>query len=147
MRLVLDTNVLISALFWRGDPHRIWTAARVGTVTPIISEVLLRELRDVLTRETGPFKLTKKEFAKVRRQVRSNSRVIRPRSSLSILDDEPDNRVLECALDGKAEAIVTGDVAMRKLREYRRIRILTPRESWRKISGLPTPLRKSRKRR
>ena len=120
---------------------------RVGTVTSILSEDLLRELRDVLTREAGPFRLTKKEFTKVRRQVRSNSRVIRPKSSLAILDDEPDNRVLECALDGKAEAIVTGDVALRKLREYRGTRIVAPRECWRKNSGLPTPLRKGRKRR
>ncbi len=144
MRLVLDTNVLISALFWPGQPHRIWTAARAGTVTAITSEVLLRELRDVLTRQTGSFKLTSKEFANVHRQVRIHCRFMRPTISLTILADEPDNRVLECAFTGNADLIVSGDQALRRLGEYEGIRIVSPAECWREIAGLPTPLRRGR---
>jgi putative PIN family toxin of toxin-antitoxin system len=145
VRLVLDTNVLISALFWPGQPHRIWTAARAGTVTSITSEDLLRELRDVLTRQTGPFKLTKGDFAKVRRQIRSHCRFVRPTISLAVLSDEPDNRVLECGVTGHADLIVSGDQALRRLREYRRMRIVSPAECWREIAGLPTPVRRGRK--
>ncbi len=145
MRLVLDTNILISALFWRGTPHRIWTAARIGTVSSITSEALLGELGQVLTRHTGPFNLTKNEFAKVRRQVRTRSLVVRPLLSLSVLADEPDNRVLECAVAGRADAIVSGDAVMRRLSEFQGIRIIRPRECWSQIAGMPTPLRGRRK--
>lgn len=147
MRLVLDTNVLISALFWRGDPHRIWTAARTGTVTSLTSNVLLDELEEVLTRATGPFRLTQGECRKVRRQVRAHCRIVNPTFLLSILSDEPDNRVLECAVAGKADLIVSGDAALARLREYRGIRILRPRPCWDAIAGFPMPIRGRKRRR
>ena len=53
---------------------------------------------------------------------------VRPRRKLQVVKDEPDNRILECALAGHAEAIVTGDHALLSLREYRGVRIINLRE-------------------
>ena len=54
--------------------------------------------------------------------------LVKPTKRIDVLDDDPDNRVLECALQGKADAIVTGDKAMLKLREFEGIRIMSLKE-------------------
>ena len=51
--------------------------------------------------------------------------IVTPRRRLKVLRDEPDNRILECAVAGKADVVVTGDQAMLRLGSYRRIRILS----------------------
>jgi putative PIN family toxin of toxin-antitoxin system len=55
MRIVIDTNVLISATFWTGNPKQLLNKVRRGEVTFITSETLLEELKEVLTREDKPF--------------------------------------------------------------------------------------------
>ena len=54
--------------------------------------------------------------------------LVAPRKRLAVLDDEPDNRILECAVTGSADIIVTGDRAMLDLRAYQGIRILSLRQ-------------------
>ena len=58
----------------------------------------------------------------------SEFEVVHPRKTLHVLRDEPDNRILECAITAHAKVIVTGDRAMLALQEYKGIRILTLRE-------------------
>jgi uncharacterized protein len=53
---------------------------------------------------------------------------VRPRRRLHVVKDEPDNRILECALAGRAEAIVTGDHALLSLGEYNGVRIISLRD-------------------
>ena len=53
---------------------------------------------------------------------------MKPRQKLRVVKDDPDNRVLECAVAGRADAIVTGDNALLGLREYRGVRIVGLRE-------------------
>jgi predicted nucleic acid-binding protein len=54
--------------------------------------------------------------------------MVAPRRKLAILDDEPDNRILECAVTGDADIIVTGDHAMLRLQKFQGIRILSLRQ-------------------
>jgi len=54
--------------------------------------------------------------------------VITPRRKLTVLADEPDNRILECAVAGNSDVIVTGDRAFLKLEQFQDIRILTLRQ-------------------
>ena len=56
------------------------------------------------------------------------SELVVPRKKLAVLDDEPDNRILECAATGNADVIVTGDRAMLNLKKYQEIRILSLRQ-------------------
>jgi len=124
MRVVIDTNVLISGIFWSGKPKILLNKARRGEITSVISEVLLNELKDILTREDKPFRLTRSEADRIVSSVRIISDIILPISKVSVCRDEDDNRVLECALDGNAEYIVTGDSDLLDLREYQGIAIL-----------------------
>ncbi|MFH1604371.1 MAG: putative toxin-antitoxin system toxin component, PIN family [Pseudomonadota bacterium] len=54
--------------------------------------------------------------------------VVTPKRRLRVVKDDPDNRILECAVDSRAEAIVTGDKALLALKRYERTRVLTLRE-------------------
>ena len=146
MRVLLDTNVLISGLRWPGPSHHLWEAVQKGVVRAVTSDALLRELRDVLTRPEGSFRLALSEFKRIERQVRRHCAIVHPKVRLSVLADDADNRVLECAVDGKADVLITGDKELLKAASHQGIRILTPAAAWKGIAGMPQPVRRRRKR-
>lgn len=146
MRVLLDTNVLISGLRWPGPSHHLWEAARKGVVRAVTSEALLRELRDVLTRPDGSFRLSVSEFRRIEREVRRHCARVDPKVRLSVLADDADNRVLECAVQAKADLIITGDKELLEARSHQGIRIVTPAAAWKEIGGMPQPLPRGRKR-
>jgi len=74
------------------------------------------------------FERNGEELARVAVFIDSLSVTVKPRRRLRALKDEPDNRVIECAVAGKAEAIVTGDKALLELREYSGVLVLSLRE-------------------
>ena len=123
MKAVFDTNIFVSAFAIPGG--RADTAilkAAEGEVHLVISRPIIHEVLDVLARK---FDRNPEELARVAVFLSELAEVVAPRSRLKALRDEPDNRILECAIAGKADAIVTGDQAMLKLGEYRGIRILS----------------------
>jgi putative PIN family toxin of toxin-antitoxin system len=61
MRAVIDTNVLISAIFWTGRPKQLLNKIRHGEITFLTSQILLDELNKILVRADKPFKLSEKE--------------------------------------------------------------------------------------
>ena len=146
IRVLLDTNVLISATFWRGPSHRIWLAVRSRALRCYTSQVLLRELRSVLTARKGAFRLAADEAARISRHILRHCTVVRPRVRLAALEDDPDNRVLECAVAARCSVLVTGDAGFLALSRFRRIRILTPARFWAEIQGAPQATRRVRPR-
>ena len=80
MRVVIDTNVLISAIFWPGKPKQLLNQVRRKEVTFVTSDVLLTELREVLTRRDKPFKLSEQEAQRILAMVRELAEVVHPRS-------------------------------------------------------------------
>lgn len=126
-RVVLDTNVYLSAILFGGPPETILHLARSRTLTLVVSRPILAELNRVLR---AKFAWTAAQARQAEMEIRSLAAVVRPRERLSVVtDDEPDNRVLECAVAGAAHAIVTGDLRhLRPLDSFRGIPILTPRE-------------------
>lgn len=125
MRAVIDTNVLISAVFWPGKPKQLLNKIRRGEITFLTSDVLLSELKEVLTRKDKPFKLSEEEAERVRAAIRDLAEVIQPHSHVTRCRDEPDNRVLECGLDGRADWIITGDRDLLDLQSFMGIKIAT----------------------
>jgi len=73
------------------------------------------------------FRRDGEDLARVAVFVADLGEIVETRRRLRVFIDEPDNRILECAIAGDADAIVTGDRAMLKLEQYRDIRILTLR--------------------
>jgi len=125
MRVVIDTNILISAVFWTGKPKEILNGARKRSITFLTSEPLLKEMKDVLISKNRPFQISKKDANFIVEHLKKVGEVITTKSTLSICKDEPDNRVLECAIDGNADYIVTGDKQLLKVKEIRGVKIIT----------------------
>ena len=123
MRVVFDSNILISALVFPGGRGE---AALVRILSErdelILSKAILDETLSVLARK---FARDAEELARIAVFLDDLSTSVKPRRQLEVLDDAPDNRVLECAVTGRAAAIVTGDKAMLALGEYAGIRILS----------------------
>lgn len=124
MRVAIDTNVLISATFWTGKPKQLLNAVRLGEVIFLSSEALFEKLEEVLAAEGKPFNLEEKEAKRIVGHLREIARVVPIKSAISICRDENDNRILECALDGDADYIVTGDSDLLKLGSFEGIRIM-----------------------
>jgi putative PIN family toxin of toxin-antitoxin system len=122
-----DTNIFISGTFWRGLPRRALHLAKLGKVEMVSCESLLDELRDVLTRPDKPFCLSAQEADKVINNVRSYVRLVVPTRKVDVCRDPDDNLVIECALAGGAQYIVTGDPDLKVLRCFEEIEIVDVR--------------------
>lgn len=122
-----DTNIFISGTFWRGLPRRAIHLAKRGKVEAVTCESLLDELRDVLTRLDKPFRLSAKEAGKVINNVRSYVRLVTPTRKIDVCRDPSDNLIIECALAGGAQYIVTGDPDLKVLRCFEKIEIVDVR--------------------
>lgn len=122
-----DTNIFISGTFWRGLPRRALHLAKQGKVKVVTCESLLDELRDVLTRPDKPFRLSGKEAGKVISDVRGYVRLVVPTRKVDVCRDPDDNLVIECALAGGAQYIVTGDPDLKVLRCFEETKIVDVR--------------------
>ena len=122
-----DTNIFISGTFWRGLPRRALHLAKQGKVEVVTCESLLDELRDVLTRPGKLFRLSAGEANKVINDVRSYVRLVMPTRKVDVCRDPKDNLVIECALAGGAQYIVTGDPDLKVLRCFEEIEIVDAR--------------------
>lgn len=122
MRVVFDTNIFVSALARPGGraEHALVRIIE-GKDTLILSKTIILETLSVLSRKFGK---DKEELARVAVFLADIAQLIEPKRKIRILSDEPDNRILECALEGKASAIVTGDRAILKLVRYEGIQIV-----------------------
>lgn len=133
MRVVADTNVLISALLFGGSSEQIFLAGLRGEIQLITSLPLLNELERVLKKK---FKFDVYLVREILEEVKYVMEIVETTSRIDVISNpEEDNRVLECAIDGRAEMIVTGDTKhILPLKEYRGIKILSPSEFIKSLS-------------
>jgi uncharacterized protein len=125
-RAVLDTNVIVSGLGWPGQSAQILDAALDGRLVLVSSPPLLAELRRVL----GYPKLAKviTGGTQLADLVEASSVVVLPSRVLAVIDDESDNRVLEAAVEGAADYIVSGDDHLLGLGSFQGIPVMPPAE-------------------
>jgi len=126
VRIVLDTNVLISGIFFAGPPYQILEAWRDGTLQILVSPAILEEYRRVMNELVSQFEAINLDPFLDLLTLRSEI-VLAPLMPRVIKEDPSDDKFLECAVAGKAACIVSGDKHLLKLSEFRGIRILTPR--------------------
>lgn len=122
-RIVLDTNVLISAVGFGGKPREILNLVLDDQIRVVTSPILLAELEDVIHKK---FPSLSNDFNKLSIQIKKKFRMVKPKETIEILKDIEDNRVLEAAIEGKCGYIVTGDSDLLILKTFREIKILTP---------------------
>lgn len=116
MRVVLDTNVLISAIFWTGKPKDILNVVRKRKVVFVTSQVLLDSNK--------PFQLEENDAERVVRHIKDLAEIIRVTNRVTVCKHEADNCVLECAFCGKADYIITGDKDLLGLKSFEGIKII-----------------------
>jgi len=123
MRVVFDSNVLLAALlFPEGRAAAAVENILGGRDHLILSPPVLREILSVLARK---FSRDREELSRVAVVLGEMGEIVEPSRRLTVFRDEPDNRILECAIEGKADVIVTGDKAMLAIGEYGGIRLIT----------------------
>lgn len=125
MRVVADTNVLVSALIFPGGaPESVYRLALEGRIELVTSRPLLAELGRVLTAKFGwDAERTEEAVAEVIRL----AELVEPRQPVAEIEADPaDDRVLEAAEEGHANAIVSGDRHLLALGSWRGIRIESP---------------------
>lgn len=126
MRVVLDTNVLISALFWNGNERVLLDKCRTKELELILSPYILEELGRVLDTK---FSLPKDRIADYSQNLILISKFVFPSKEIHAIKDDPtDNMILECAVAGNANIIVSGDKHLLNLGDYKTIRILNARD-------------------
>lgn len=125
VKIILDTNILISALGFGGKPREILRLVLDKKLKASSSTTLLAELEDIISKK---FPKLATDFEKINKQLRKKFKIVRPKVSINILQDEPDNRLLEAALEGNCQYIITGDKELLELRSFKGIRIMTADE-------------------
>lgn len=126
IKIVIDTNILISALGWKeGNPRKILKLCIEGKCLMITSPDLINEFISVMGRPKFDFisKEEKNEFILHLFQV---SYLVEPKSKIDKIKQDPmDNIVLEAALEGKVNYIVSGDSHLLDLKRFRNIKIIS----------------------
>jgi len=130
VKVVLDTNTLVSAIGWAGTPHRLLRACIQGKLELFISPALIDELSLVITRPKLKVVAMHPDLPGVMAWLCQPEHLVIPRRQINVIaEDPPDNRVLECALEAGAGAIVSGDEHLLKLKSFDGILILKASEA------------------
>ena len=130
MRIVLDTNVWLSATFWEGEAYKLIKTIEKRNIGIVVTKKILLEIAEVLNKEAKFQKFIKNRkiaIGDLLRTITSMGKLVDSKTKLSIIKEHiSDNRILESAVDGKAEYIVSYDNHLLKLKEYKHIKILNP---------------------
>jgi len=126
IRIVLDTNVIVSALVFGGVPRSVLELAGAGPCELFYSEAIQGEVQRVLAEKFGWAPAMLQEVLPI---LRSMGELVLPHAVVQAVPDDPDdNRILECALAADASFIVSGDRHLLALRNYKSISIVSPRQ-------------------
>ena len=131
MRITVDTNVLISSTFWCGDSDKIIEKVEHKKLELVLSKEIIEEFAKVLGYEEIQQKIKDKnlEMRRTVEKIVSISKIIDTKQEFDVItEDSDDNKILECAVEGNADYIVSQDVHLLKLKEFNGIKILTPEE-------------------
>ena len=134
MKVVLDTNVYISAFTHpAGTPFTLWCAAVGRQYQLLISPAIVSELGHTLR---ATFCWDEPKLRTYLRLLTRVAEIVTPRITLDAVPSDPsDNRILECAVEGRANLIVSGDRHLRRLRVYEGIPILRPADLLRTLGA------------
>lgn len=127
LRVVLDTNVFISAVLFGGPPREVLGLAIGGAVECFVSAPLLDELVGFLQRPK--FGFSAEESLRLVEEIHGICRVVEPGTRISRVGADPaDNRALECAVEARADFLITGDAHLLEVGKFRKTRIVRPAE-------------------
>lgn len=124
-KVVLDTNVLISAIVFGGKPREVFELILMEKVNLAISREILNEMRGVLSGRK--FRYPQQVLHSILHSLENLAEFVVPQKPVKIIKDDPaDNRILECALEAGAHIIISGDRHLLDVKRYRGIKIISP---------------------
>lgn len=124
-RVVVDTNVYVSAIVFGGTPKLVLDLVHLRGGVLLVSPFILAEVEKVLDRK---FRWEAHSIAEHRRLLWSDAGLLQPFTEVTACRDPKDNHILALAVDGAADVIVTGDDDLLVLNPFREIAILNPRD-------------------
>ena len=122
LRVVIDTNIYISAIFWNGKPREVIDLGRDGKIMIFTSLDIENEIAGKLK---TTFKLAEEDVNQILLDFSTFTLPIRINKQLIVVQDDPDdNKFIECALECKANYIISGDRHLLNLKEYEGIKLI-----------------------
>lgn len=129
-RVVIDTNVLISGIYWKGIPKKIVRLWKGGKFNHYVSPGSAAELVNLLVRFGAP----KEKIKKIKNLLINNSRKVIPKQKVKLCRDPKDNQFLELCMAASADYLITGDKDLLSLKKFELTQIVTPKQFLVKIS-------------
>ncbi|MBY0401189.1 putative toxin-antitoxin system toxin component, PIN family [Myxococcota bacterium] len=136
IRVVADTNIVVSAILWGGNPRVVLDAARRRTIGLFTSAALIAELEDVLSRAKFSERIARVESS-VEEMVGDYlelAELVRPTEYPVVVRDPDDDQVIACAIAADARIIVTSDSDLLAIGRYRGVEIVTAMGALRQLS-------------
>ena len=125
MKIVLDTNVLVSGIFWGGVPEKILELAISGDVEIYATEEILNEYFRIIEKIGKKDKDLCSQWKMLLIQI---VKIVEPIKKIKICRDPKDDMFLECAVSSKSKYIVSGDDDLLSLKEVNEIQIITAKK-------------------
>jgi putative PIN family toxin of toxin-antitoxin system len=127
MKIVLDANIFISSFFWGGNPRRVLERVIVGIDELFITKEILDEISDVTGRPR--FHASEEEINYFINSIDEIANKIVPKRRIKNGSrDKTDNKYIECGITANADYIISGDIHLLELKEYKEIKIITARD-------------------
>jgi len=122
-KVIIDTNNFISALGWEGKSRELLRKVMGKEYDLYISVKQIREIKRVMN--YPKFKFTEKQKKRFLKILFSIATIIDTKTKLDIVEDRDDNMLLECAVEANADYIISGDKHIKKLKQYKGVRIIS----------------------
>ena len=124
LRVVADTNVLVSAVIAKGNEYLLLKEAKLCHIRLVLSLQIINELKGVLS--TPKFGFSGEQVESAVKQIISISEIIVATSRVDVVKEDPsDNKIIEAAIDGEADYIASGDKDMLRLKRFKNIKIVS----------------------
>lgn len=125
LKVVLDTNILVSSIFWSGASYKILKLITRSKIESYTSISILNELKQVLKSKIK-YNLPEAKVQEIVELTKLHSFLVYPKRQTSIAKDPKDNKFIECAIETKADYIISGDKHLLDLKKHKNIWIVTP---------------------
>lgn len=131
LKLILDTNTIISAFFWEGNEAELFRKIEQGKASLFISKEILKEIKDVINRPKFKDTITKSKITPeqiIQKIILISHIVIGKNLNINLCRDPKDDKFLECGEHAKADYIVSGDKDLLVLKNYKNLKIIKTSE-------------------
>ena len=126
-KVVIDTNVFVFGLTFKGKPREVLDLVWRGDIEACISPFILKELEETLKKD---FDWDRDQIRHTIEKIKAKTILIHPKNKVSVIKEkDDDNRILECAIEGRVHYLISGDRKhLLPLKEYQKTKILSPSE-------------------